>query len=797
MDGTRSSVTRPQGRVRIGDSVTRSEDARLLCGRGCYSDDFSLPGQVHAATLRSPHSHARIRNIDTFAALRSPGVLAVLTGADLIADKLRCLPHLVFAGSPPNVALVDRPGFARFLPGHTALALSKVRFVGEIVALVVAETIAAAKDAAEHIVVDYEALPSICETAAAAAAGAPLVWEEAGSNVCVDAEIGSKEATEMAFAHAAFVARIETWIPRVTAAPMEPRAAIGSYDSETQRFTLYAGSGGSVLLRDDLAGVLGVKKESVRVVAREVGGSFGTKNFIYPEFALVAWASQRVGRPVKWTCERQDAFLTDYQGRDLHVTAELALDKAGNFLAIRGCNTSNVGSFVVSMVPLQKGVQLMSGIYRIPAAHFRARAVLSNTAPTTVYRSAGRPEAIFVIERLVDIAAKNFGFDPVELRRKNMIHCSSFPLLNPLGLTYDPSAFVAVMDRALALADWDGFASRKATSRKLGRLRGIGIGNYVELTGGSPRERAEITVHPNGSIDVVIGTLSSGQGHETSFAQLVSDWLGVEFTCIHLKTGDTDIVSVGGGTQSGRSMRFAAMVIGDATDVIIARGRRVAAVLLQDTEDNVGFADGIFHVLGSDRHVSLFEIAKAMLETGNLPSELNGPLIGVGDITQRTGTFPYGTQVCEVEIDPETGVTEIVRYAAIDDVGCAINPLILHGQTHGGVAQGIGQALWERCYHDPETGQALCASFLDYAVPRADVSPEFVVEISEVPAPSNKLGIRAGGEGGTTGAPAAVANAVMSALGALGITHMDMPLTSERVWRAIQHASNQPLHPME
>jgi aerobic carbon-monoxide dehydrogenase large subunit len=559
--------------------------------------------------------------------------------------------------------------------------------------------------------------------------------------------------------------------------------------------------------KNELAGVLGVAPERVRVTSGDVGGNFGTRNAFYPEFALLPWASRRVGRPVKWTCERSEAFLSDYQGRDLFVEAELALDRSGNFLALRGAVISNVGAYTNSFVPLTKAVSILSGVYRIPAASFRARAVMSNTPPTNPYRSAGRPEAMFVIERLIELAAHSasedareranaHGFDRVELRQRNLVASSAMPYANPLGVTYDSGDYGAAMAGALALGRWASFAKRRAAAAKTGKRRGIGVANYVEFTTGAPREWTKVTVVPegrsDGRVDVAIGTLSSGQGHETSFAQLIVDWLGVPIERVRLIQGDTDVIPIGGGSHSGRSMRLAGIVIGHAKDALIAKAKRIAAHALEAAEHDIEFAHGRFTVQGTDRSLGLFEVARAAQESNDLPDELRGPLAAEHDETVQVGGFPYGSHVCEVEVDLETGEIEIVGYAAVDDVGRAINPLILHGQSHGAITQGIGQALWEGCVYDRGNGQLLSGSFMDYAMPRADRLPAFETEISEVLATNNPLGVRAGGEGGNTPALAVVVNAVVDALKEFGVKHLEMPLTSERVWRAIAKSRGQP-----
>ena len=776
---------------RIGQPVRRVEDLRLLTGAGCFSDDVSLPGQAYGFVVRSPHAHARIRAIDAGAALAMPGVIAVLTGADLVADGIKPFPHAPAAQSPPDIKLVNTDGSPFYVARHLPLAVDRARFVGEGVALVVAETLAAAKDGAEHVAVDYEPLPAVTASRAAVAPDAPRLWDDAASNVTVDARVGDAAATEAAFARADHVVRFETWVQRVTGVPMEPRAALGAYDPTTGRYTLHAGGGGVVRPKKDLAEMLGVPEDRVRVIAREVGGNFGTRNSSYPEFLLVAWAARRVGRPVKWTCERSEAFLTDYHGRDLAVTAELALDRDGTFLALRSSNLSNLGAYSLSFVPLTKGTELMSSLYRIPTAQARARAVFSNTSPTTAYRSAGRPEVMFVMERLIDLAARAHGFDRVALRRRNVIPRAALPYSNPFGMTYDSGAYEEILDRALALGDWAGFPARRVEAAARGRRRGIGVGCYIESASGAPHERAHVTVQPEGWIDIVIGTLSSGQGHETSFAQLITEWLGVAGDRVRLITGDTDLVVVGGGSHSGRSMRHAGTTLNQCSREIIAKGVPIAAHLLETAEADITFADGRFMVAGTDRGVGLFEVAAAARDRHDLPGEWRGPLEAASEVMSKVSSFPHGWHVAEVEVDPDTGTVELVRYATVDDVGRAVNPLILHGQAHGGVAQGAGQALWEQCCYD-DAGQLVSASFLDYAMPRADDLPSFHTALSEVPSTTHPLGFRGGGEGGITPALGVIVNAIVDALADLGVTHIEMPATPERVWRAIQAAQKRP-----
>ncbi len=768
----------------IGDTVHRKEDLRLLTGRGCYSDDFNFPDQAYGAAVRSPHAHALIRAIDVAAARAMPGVLAVLTGADALADGLTRIPHLTAAGTPPDIVLTNRDGSPVPAAPHYVLPADRVRHVGTAVAFVIAETVAQAKDAAEKVVVDYEPLPAVIDATSAVEPGAPTLYDDL-PNIMIDAEVGDVAATDAAFARAAHVTRLDTWVNRVTGVPMEPRAAVGIYNSASGRYTLYAGSGGIVRQKKEIAAILGVPFEDVRVIAREIGGNFGTRNSFFPEFALVVWGSRRIGRPVKWTCDRSEAFITDYMGRDLTVSAELALDADGHFLALRSSNLSNIGAHSGSYVPLVKGVGLATAGYRIPAAHISARAVLSTTMCTTPYRSAGRPEVIYVMERLIDKAAFEHGFDRVSLRRRNLIPPSALPYENPQGIIYDNGNYRAVMDRAMELGDWRGFKKRRAAARKRKRLRGIGLCCYLETTGGYPRERADITVLPQGRVDVVVGTLSSGQSHETTFAQCVADWLGVPFDDVHVNESDTDIVKEGGGSHSARSMRLAGIVMGNASDLVIDKGKKIAAHLLETAEDDIAFAAGRFTVKGTDRSIGIFEVAAAAAEGKTVPEDLRGPLSATSDEIIKQLGFPYGAHVCEVEIDRETGALEVVRYTAVDDVGRAINPMVVHGQTHGGAAQGIGQALWELCAYDAQ-GQLLSASFMDYAMPRADLLPSFTTDISEVLTPTNRLGVRGAGEGGTTGALGAVVNAVVDALAEFGVGHIEMPVTPEKVWRAMQ-----------
>jgi aerobic carbon-monoxide dehydrogenase large subunit len=770
----------------IGQPVRRREDLRLVTGQGCYTDDLSLPGQVHAAVVRSPHAHAIIRSIDKTAALAVPGVIAVLTGKDWLADGMKPAPIKTFSFHPAEVALINTNGSPPFIAPDFPLPHDKVRFAGEAVAIVVAETLVAAKNGAERVVIEYMSLPCVTFAPDASKPGAPLLHEHHGSNVCVDAFAGDRPATEKAFARAKHITKLKTWVPRVAGSPMEPRAALAQYDAVSGKYTLYTCSGSTRRLHGELAVALCVPDDKLRLIIRDVAGNFGTRGQIFAEQMLVAWAARKVDRPVKWTSDRSEALLSDYQGRDLVVDAELALDAEGNFLAMRGDNIGNLGARTGNYSMVQKGVEIMSSIYRVPAAHFRARCVMSNTAPTRPYRSAGRPEVMFVMERLIDIAAHQFGFDRVELRRRNLVSQQEMPYTNPFGMVYDSGAYHDVMEKALVLADWDGFPARKAAARKLGKCRGIGIANYVDTATGIPRERAQLTVHPDGYIDVIIGTVSNGQGHETSFAQLLNEWLGVPIDRVRFFTGDTDIVKVGGGTHSGRGMRLGSIVLWKSSGAIIERAKHVAALLMQTRPEAVEFRQGRFSAKQGGGSMTLSEVAVATAERADLPDALRGPLTGECDETVNDASFPYGCHVCEVEIDPDLGTWQIVRHTGVDDVGRAVNPLIIHGQTHGAMAQGIGQALLEQCFYDAGSGQLLSGSFMDYAMPRADVLPFYTTAISEVPSTTHPLGLRPAGEGGTTPALGVVVNAIVDALAEFGVDHIEMPVTPERIWRAIR-----------
>lgn len=793
------AVVKPEGAAGrskgIGQPVPRKEDLRLLTGKGRFSDDVNAPGQAYAFMLRTPHAHARILSIDTAAARVMPGVLAVLTGHDAAADGLGAMPldHRV-PPPPPGTPPGPEPNLVNFdgrpIPDTPCPLLPHdiVRFSGQAIAMIVAETIAAAKDAAEAIEVEYQPLAALVDARVAVKPEAAPLYPELGSNVVVEAKMGDFAATEAGFAKAAHITRLETRIQRITGVPMEPRSCVGWYETQTGRYILHAGSGGIVRQKREIAGILGVTPDKVRVTADDIGGNFGTRNSLFPEFPLTVWAARKLGRPVKWTAERTEAFLSDHQGRDQASVAELALDGHGRILAMRVDTLSNVGSYAASMVPLRKGMTIATGLYRAPAAHVRGRTVLTNTPPTIPYRSAGRPEAMYLIERLMDLSAHEMGIDRIELRRRNLVRPDELPYRNPIGCAYDSGEYERAMDEALRLSDWAGFPARKAEAAKRGMLCGIGLGNYIEITMGAPREWSSVTVRPDGVVEVLVGTLSSGQAHETTYAQCVSEWLGVAFEQIRIIERDTDIIPVGGGSHSGRSMRMAGFVMGKASDVVIERAKRIAAIVLDAAPEAIDFAEGLLTARGTNRKMSLFEAAEAGLARADLPAELKGALTAQHEQLFLQAGFPYGAAVAEVEIDPDTGALELVRYAAVDDVGRAINPMVLDGQTHGGIAQGVGQALWENVHYDPDSGQLLSASFMDYAMPRADTLPRYVTALSEVPALSNPLGVRAGGEGGTTPALGATMNAVADALAPLGIRHLDMPASPQRIWDAIQAA---------
>jgi len=771
----------------IGKPMPRKEDERLVTGKGRFTDDFSLPGEAHAAMVRSPHPHARIVAIDAAAAKAMPGVLGVFTGADCIADKIGPLPHDPVPKTKFDMKLTGPGGGAVFAGPHVLLPADRVRHVGEAVVMVVAETKAQALDATEAVAVTYEEMPFVLHTEDAMQPGAPVLWDAVPNNVTVETLFGDATATDQAFARAAHVVTKKCHIGRVTGLPLEPRAALGAYDAATDKFTLYAGSGGAVRQKNELIQVFGILPDKLRVLSPDVGGNFGTRNRTFVEFALVLWAAKKLGRPVKYTATRSEAFLSDYQGRDLITKVELALDAKHRFLAIRATNISNVGARCVSLSPLSKGSGLIPGSYAIPATSLRALAVFTNTMPTNAYRSSGRPEVTFAIEQLIDAAAKELSVDRIALRRKNLVRPEAMPYRNAVGMLYDSGRYEENMDWAMQIADWDGFTTRRREAKRRGKVLGRGLANYVESSIGAPCEQARIKVHPEGRIDVVIGTQPSGQGHETSFAQVISDLLHVPAETVRIILGDTDVVKVGGGSHSGRSMRHAATVFSKAAVDLIAKGKAIAAVVMDVLPETVSFDDGRFASRDTNRRFDFLELAAEAVRHA-LPEALKDGIAVVADNEMHEPVFPNGTAICEVEIDPATGGIALTRYASIDDVGRCINPLIVHGQTHGAIAQGVGQAMWEQIYLDPDSGQQLTGSLMDYGIPRADTLPAFRTEIAEVLSPTNPLGIKAGGEGGTTAAPAVVVSAILDALGELGVHDIAMPATPFAIWTAIERA---------
>ncbi|HXZ46221.1 MAG TPA: xanthine dehydrogenase family protein molybdopterin-binding subunit, partial [Pseudolabrys sp.] len=710
-----------------------------------------------------------------------PGVLGVFTGADCLADNLDAIQHDPVPKTKFDMKLHGPGGGNIFFGPHILLPTDKARHVGEAVAMVVAETLPQALDAVEAVQVEYEELPCVTHSEDAMKPGAPAVWDAAPGNILVDTRFGDAAETDRILASAPHVISMNFHIGRVTGAPMEPRTAVAQYDKIDGRYTIYAGSGGAVRQKRELASVLGVEPEKIRVLSYDVGGNFGTRNRVYVEFGLVLWAARKLGRPVKYTATRSECFISDYQGRDLVAEYELALDERGHFLALRATNISNAGARCVSLSPLSKGAGLITGNYNFPVASLRAVSVFTNTVPTQAYRSSGRPEVTFAIERLIDVAAKKLGIDRVSLRRRNLVPSKAMPYRNAVGMTYDSGRYEDNMDLAMRLADWDGFKARKREAKKRGKLLGLGFANYVESSIGAPKEQTRIAVRPDNRVEVVIGTQPAGQGHETSFAQVISDLIGVPIETVHILLGDTDVVKAGGGTHSGRSMRHAATVFSLAAVELIAKGKRAAAAIFGTRPEDVDFIDGRFSWRESNRSFDFLELAQEMTRH-KMPDDLAQGIAVVTDNEMHEPVFPNGCAICEIEIDPESCGLQLTRYTSVDDVGRCINPLIVDGQTHGAIVQGIGQALWEQCVVD-KSGQPLCGSFMDYGMPRSDRLPSFTTQIVEVLSPTNPLGIKAGGEGGTTAAPAVIVSAIADAL---GVDDIKMPVTPYRIWQAMR-----------
>jgi len=769
------------GDYAIGQSVPRFEDLRLVRGGGRYVDDIVLPGLAYGHVLRSPHAHARIRSIDVSKAKAAPGVLAVLAGADWQASGFGDLPV------PGGMKLRD--GSPMYRPRYPALVKDRVRWAGDYVAFVVAETRHQAADAAELIETDYELLPAVVSTAEAAAPGAPRVFDDCKDNICFVHVDGDKAATDAAFGRADHVVKQRLVINRVTAATMEPRGAIGDYNATEGRYTVYATLQRAHPFRAELAAlVLKVPESKVRVVAGDIGGSFGMKSPIYNEVALVLLASKLTGRPVKWTSTRSEAFLSDAQGRDNVTEAELALDKNGIFLGLRVKTVAAVGAYLQMAMPaFVQNFGSLAGVYRTPAIHVEGTAVFTNTNPMRPYRGNGRPEAAYVIERMVDVAADELGIDPAELRRRNNIPPDAMPFKTALTFTYDSGEFEKNMDMALALADAAGFAARRAESKKRGRLRGFGLSNTIERAGAPSFEGAEIRFDRAGDATLFSGSVTQGQGHETVFKQLVCDRLGLDPAETQYLQGDTDLVFFGEGTGGSRSATLAGSAFHVATEKIVAKAKAIAAHMLKVAQEDVNFTDGIFSSPKTNQTLTIKEVARQAAQPAKLPKGMEGGLISTAVYNAEMENFPNGCHVCELEIDPETGTVEIVRYSVVDDVGTVLNPMLLHGQIVGGIAQGAGQILMEDIRFD-DSGQLITGSFMDYAMPRASDLPAVAVKSNPVPTKTNPLGVKGAGEAGCVGALPAVANALADALSGVGVRHIDMPATPERIWRALRAA---------
>lgn len=774
-------------RFGIGQSARRKEDDALLTGEGVFQDDVALDGEAHACFVRAPHAHAEIAAIDAAAARDSAGVLAVYTSADAAADGLGTLPCTADA----FVALTRPDGSPACYPPNPMLARARVRHVGEAVAMVVAETRDAARDAAERVTVDYRPLPAVVDAAAARAAGAPQLWAEAPGNLSCVWEQGDRAATDAAFAAADRAVDIELINNRVIVNTIEPRGALGAYDPATGRYTLHTNSQHVFGTRQIVAGILGIGEDRLRVLSHDLGGGFGMKYFTYPEQVLVAWAARRLGRPVRWLSGRAEGFVSDTQARD-HVTqAALALDGAGRFLGLRVRTLCNLGAYVSNLGPISPTLlytRMLANAYRTPAIHAEVEGVLTNTLFTDAYRGAGIPEANYVVERLADKAAAALGLSPGEMRRRNVIPAEAMPYRVPLDLVYDSGDYARNLEDGMALADWRGFPARRAGSAARGRLRGIGMAVYVESTVGDPSEHVAIRFGADDRVTLLAGTRASGQGHATTYAQLLGETLGIPFEAVDVIEGDSDDLPAGGGTGGSRSTYMAALAIEDGAAMVIEKGRRLAADLLEAAPADIRFADGRFSIAGTDRAIEIMALAARAREARAPAGEEAPGLDSEGRAETADGTFPNGCHVCEVEVDPETGAVTIAGYAAVNDFGRIVNPLLVDGQVHGGVAQGLGQAVFENCVYDARSGQLLSGSFMDYCLPRADDLPPFALATNDAPTAQNPFGIKGCGEAGAIPAPAAAVNAVLDALKERGVTHLDMPLTPERVWRALAAA---------
>jgi carbon-monoxide dehydrogenase large subunit len=766
-------------RFGIGQPVTRKEDVRFLTGRGRYVADIDLVRQAYAAFVFAPYAHAQIRAIDKSAAELAPGVLAVLTGEDWAADGLGTLD--------PEAMPEDMGGPKGFRTRRPPLAQGRVRYVGERVAVVIAASEAQARDAAELVAADYEELPAVITTEYARRPGAPRIHDGAPDNTSFTMRMGNADMVDAAFARASHVTRLALHNNRLTAVTMEPRGCLADYDPGTRRYTLYTSTQNVHGVRQTLAHhILHVAESRIRVVARDVGGGFGMKGNVYPEEAIVVWAARRVGRPVKWIPSRSEALLGDAQGRDQKVTAELALDAGGKFLALRWTGSHNVGAYIegAGAIPIIFSLKLAPTVYDIPVVSVTSSLIFTNTAPTVPYRGAGRPEAVYIMERLAGQAAREMQIDPAELRKKNLIRPDAYPYETRTGWIYDTGNYAAAMAKCQALADWDGYTARRANSTAAGKCRGRGITYYVDNTGVF-NERMEVRFDPSGEVTILAGTLSHGQGHETTYAQMVADWLGVSEDKIHLAQADTDEVAIGRGTYASRSMMIGGSALRAAADEVIEHGKRFAAHFMEADTADIAFADGAFTIAGTDRSMPIAQVAQMSFIPIGLPSELGVGLQGAGAFNSDLPSFPNGCHICELDVDPETGLVEIDRYTVVDDCGTVINPLLAKGQIQGGVAQGAGQALLEDVVYDHDSGQLLTGTLMDYGIPRADTMPAIAIDFSPVPSTTNPLGAKGVGEGGTVASTPTVINAILDALAPLGVTDIPMPATPERLWRAI------------
>ncbi|MBM3548076.1 MAG: xanthine dehydrogenase family protein molybdopterin-binding subunit [Alphaproteobacteria bacterium] len=768
------------GQFGFGQSVRRKEDVRFITGRGRYTDDITLPGQVAAYVLRSPHAHATFKIGSLAAAKKAPGVLAVLTGADAKADKLGDIPC--------KVPIKNRDGSKSVMPPYPLLVDDTARHVGDAVVLVVAETLAQARDAAEQIEIDWSPLPAAADTKGAAEPGAPQVWSQAKGNQVFDWELGDAKAADAAFAKADKVVELDLINNRIIVNSMEPRSALGTFDTKEDRYHLYTSSQGSHSIQGLLSEALKEKPEKFRVVTPDVGGGFGMKLFLYREYALVLWAAKKVGRPVKWVSERQEAFLSDTQGRDHVSKARLAMAKDGTFLGLKVHTIANLGAYLSNygpFIPTMAGTGMLAGLYSTPAIHAHIVGVFTHTVPIDAYRGAGRPEAAFLVERLVDVAARETGLSPDAIRRKNFIPPASMPFKTALGETYDSGDFTAAMDKCMAAADWKGAPARKAAAQKQGKLRGIGMACYVEACSGGGPENAWINVEPNGAVTVRVGTQSNGQGHETAYAQVAADKLGIDIEQIRVIQGDTDAMPSGGGTGGSRSIPVGGVCVDGAATDVINKGKKIAAHALEAAEADIEFSDGKYSIAGTDRRMTLFQVAEAANDPKRRPAGIEAGLNGNSGFTPPASTYPNGCHIAEVEVDQETGTVRVERYTIVDDFGVVLNPLLLQGQVHGGIGQGLGQALLEGCVYD-ENGQLVTGSLMDYCLPRAGDVPNLAFDMNPVNCKTNPLGMKGCGEAGAIGAPPTIINALVDALQPFGVRHIDMPATPEKVWSAIQ-----------